>query len=243
MSLTWHHYRRGDTCEALTAEDIAVVVPHVAQAGAVRAMLADLPEILVGTVNGLQGLVRNPVPSPGAPDAPHRSGHRSAAGRRHRRPASRAGAGGAGRAVDRRRHGPPTPPLPARGGVGVGVIAFAAGNGPCRWVAVVSSVLGKPVGQALGFGRGSSWRFTATGIAWTDRKAARARRYQRRTLSGSGDAYYRCDHHDAAYTDRLRPVMDGISRRARITSMDSPTACTLCRGVNLRPPIASMESQ
>ena len=59
--LTWHHYRRGDTCEALTAEDIAVVVPHVAQAGAVRAMLADLPEILVGTVNGLQGLERPAV--------------------------------------------------------------------------------------------------------------------------------------------------------------------------------------
>ena len=37
------------------------MVPHVAQAGAVRAMLADLPEILVGTVNGLQGLERPAV--------------------------------------------------------------------------------------------------------------------------------------------------------------------------------------
>ncbi len=37
--LTWHDYRRGDTSAALTAQDIAVVVPHVAQAGAVRALL------------------------------------------------------------------------------------------------------------------------------------------------------------------------------------------------------------
>ena len=37
--------------------------------------------------------------------------------------------------------------------------------------------------------------------------------FPRQTLSGSGDAYYRCDHHYAAYTDRLRPVMDDISRR------------------------------
>ncbi|MCH9731938.1 MAG: AAA family ATPase [Actinomycetia bacterium] len=59
--LTWHRYRRAGKCEALTAHDIAVVVPHVAQAGAVRAMLADLPDILVGTVNGLQGLERPAV--------------------------------------------------------------------------------------------------------------------------------------------------------------------------------------
>lgn len=59
--LTWHRYRRGDTSAALAAEDIAVVVPHVAQAGAVRAMLADLPGVLVGTVNGLQGLERPAV--------------------------------------------------------------------------------------------------------------------------------------------------------------------------------------
>src|SRR5271166_2520286 len=59
--LTWHDYRRGDTTTALTAEDIAVVVPHVAQAGAVRALLADMPNVLCGTVNGLQGLERPAV--------------------------------------------------------------------------------------------------------------------------------------------------------------------------------------
>lgn len=59
--LTWHEYRRGGQCSPLTAQDIAVVVPHVAQAGAVRAMLADMPDVLVGTVNGLQGLERPAV--------------------------------------------------------------------------------------------------------------------------------------------------------------------------------------
>ncbi|OBG14480.1 MULTISPECIES: AAA family ATPase [Mycobacterium avium complex (MAC)] len=59
--LTWHDYRRGGVCEALTARDIAVVVPHVAQAGAVRALLADMPDVLVGTVNALQGLERPAV--------------------------------------------------------------------------------------------------------------------------------------------------------------------------------------
>lgn len=59
--LTWHEYRRAGKCEPLGARDIAVVVPHVAQAGAVRAMLADLPEMLVGTANGLQGLERPAV--------------------------------------------------------------------------------------------------------------------------------------------------------------------------------------
>lgn len=59
--LTWHDYRRGTEYAPLTAEDIAVVVPHVAQAGAVRAMLSDMPDVLVGTVNGLQGLERPAV--------------------------------------------------------------------------------------------------------------------------------------------------------------------------------------
>ena len=59
--LTWHDYRRGGGWEALTAQDIAVVVPHVAQAGAVRALLADMPDVLVGTVNALQGLDRPAV--------------------------------------------------------------------------------------------------------------------------------------------------------------------------------------
>ena len=43
------------------SKDIAVVVPHVAQAGAVRALLADMPDVLVGTVNALQGLERPAV--------------------------------------------------------------------------------------------------------------------------------------------------------------------------------------
>lgn len=59
--LTWHDYRRGGQCAPLTGQDIAVVVPHVAQAGAVRAMLADMPDVLVGTVNGMQGLERPAV--------------------------------------------------------------------------------------------------------------------------------------------------------------------------------------
>lgn len=59
--LTWHDYRRGGVCEPLTPRDIAVVVPHVAQAGAVRALLADMPDVLVGTVNALQGLERPAV--------------------------------------------------------------------------------------------------------------------------------------------------------------------------------------
>lgn len=59
--LTWHEYRCGTGTVPLTGSDIAVVVPHVAQAGAVRALLADLPDVLVGTVNALQGLERAAV--------------------------------------------------------------------------------------------------------------------------------------------------------------------------------------
>lgn len=59
--LTWHSYRRGGTVEALSAADIAVVVPHVAQAGAVRALLNGMPDVLVGTANALQGLERRAV--------------------------------------------------------------------------------------------------------------------------------------------------------------------------------------
>lgn len=46
---------------AVEASDLAVVCPHVAQAAAVRAMLADLPDVLVGTANQLQGLERPAV--------------------------------------------------------------------------------------------------------------------------------------------------------------------------------------
>lgn len=46
---------------ALTAADVAVVCPHVSQAAAVRALLADHPDVLVGTANQLQGLERTAV--------------------------------------------------------------------------------------------------------------------------------------------------------------------------------------
>ena len=41
--------------------DLAVVCAHVAQAAAVRAVLADLPEVLIGTANQLQGMERTAV--------------------------------------------------------------------------------------------------------------------------------------------------------------------------------------
>ena len=40
---------------------ISGTTAHVAQAGAVRALLADMPDVLVGTVNALQGLERPAV--------------------------------------------------------------------------------------------------------------------------------------------------------------------------------------
>lgn len=42
----------------LTSADLAVVVAHVSQAAAVRAMLSDLPDLLVGTANQMQGMER-----------------------------------------------------------------------------------------------------------------------------------------------------------------------------------------
>ena len=45
----------------LTDEDVAVVVPHVPQAAAVRAMLSTHPGVLVGTADALQGLERPAV--------------------------------------------------------------------------------------------------------------------------------------------------------------------------------------
>lgn len=45
----------------VTAADLAVVCAHVSQAAAVRASLADLPDLLVGTANQLQGLERHAV--------------------------------------------------------------------------------------------------------------------------------------------------------------------------------------
>ncbi|WP_071288739.1 AAA family ATPase, partial [Mycolicibacterium llatzerense] len=54
-------YRRGGQRVALSGEDIAVVVPHVAQAGAVRALLSDVDGVMIGTSNGLQGQERPAV--------------------------------------------------------------------------------------------------------------------------------------------------------------------------------------
>ena len=45
----------------LTEHDVAVVVPHVPQAAAVRAMLSEYPGVLVGTADALQGLERAAV--------------------------------------------------------------------------------------------------------------------------------------------------------------------------------------
>lgn len=42
----------------VTPADLAVVAAHVSQASAVRALLADLPDVLVGTANQLQGMER-----------------------------------------------------------------------------------------------------------------------------------------------------------------------------------------
>lgn len=42
----------------MSADDVLIVLPHVAQAGAVRAMLADHPAALVGTANAVQGMER-----------------------------------------------------------------------------------------------------------------------------------------------------------------------------------------
>lgn len=51
----------GEGERALSDADLAVVTAHVGQAAAVRALLADLPNVLVGTANQLQGLERAAV--------------------------------------------------------------------------------------------------------------------------------------------------------------------------------------
>lgn len=68
--ITDHHA----TTRALTSADIAVVVPHVAQAALIAAHLANHPDVLIGTANALQGLERDAVivvhPSPDTPPPP-----------------------------------------------------------------------------------------------------------------------------------------------------------------------------
>lgn len=56
--LTHGTYRTATGTRALVAADIGVVVPHVTQSGAVRALLSDLPDVLVGTANAVQGIER-----------------------------------------------------------------------------------------------------------------------------------------------------------------------------------------
>lgn len=56
------HVVTDDGSGPMSDEDVAVVVPHVAQASQVRALLArDAPGVLVGTANALQGLERRAV--------------------------------------------------------------------------------------------------------------------------------------------------------------------------------------
>ncbi|SLH40722.1 recombinase B [Mycobacteroides abscessus subsp. massiliense] len=54
-------YVTSSGARALSEQDVAVVVPHVNQAAAVRAMLADHPDVLCGTANSLQGQERAAV--------------------------------------------------------------------------------------------------------------------------------------------------------------------------------------
>lgn len=51
----------GSGVRPVTAADIAVVCPHVAEAAALRAALSDEPGLLIGTANQLQGLERRAV--------------------------------------------------------------------------------------------------------------------------------------------------------------------------------------
>lgn len=59
--LNHHHLCTPDGDRPLTDNDVAVVTPHVGQAAAVRALLADCPGLLIGTANQLQGLERPAV--------------------------------------------------------------------------------------------------------------------------------------------------------------------------------------
>lgn len=54
-------YSTEGVSRGLSASDVAVVVPHVAQASIVRAMLADVPDLTVQTANALQGIERPAV--------------------------------------------------------------------------------------------------------------------------------------------------------------------------------------
>jgi hypothetical protein len=60
-NLLTHSLHTADGSRLVAAEDIAVVCAHVTQAAAVRATLSDLPAVLVGTANQLQGMERPAV--------------------------------------------------------------------------------------------------------------------------------------------------------------------------------------
>lgn len=56
--LLGHALTTQDGIRPIVAADLAVVAAHVSQAAAVRALLSDLPDVLVGTANQLQGMER-----------------------------------------------------------------------------------------------------------------------------------------------------------------------------------------
>jgi len=56
-----HQLHTAAGARSLAPADIAVVAPHVSQAGAIRALLADMPDVLTGTANQMQGLERPAV--------------------------------------------------------------------------------------------------------------------------------------------------------------------------------------
>ncbi len=53
--------RTDDGTRPVSAEDVAIVVPHVAQAATLRALLADERGLLIDTANALQGIERSAV--------------------------------------------------------------------------------------------------------------------------------------------------------------------------------------
>ena len=65
---------KAQPAQALRPDQVAVITPHVEQASAVAARLADVPGVLVGTANQVQGLEREAVvvihPLAGYRDAP-----------------------------------------------------------------------------------------------------------------------------------------------------------------------------
>lgn len=60
-SLLGHTLHTAERSRPVQPSDLAVVCAHVAQAASVRARLADLPDVLVGTANQLQGMERPAV--------------------------------------------------------------------------------------------------------------------------------------------------------------------------------------